>query len=134
MSWNERIKAAREAQKLTREQTVRKMRDYLPTGKTAAARTLVAWEQSDSEPKVGECVIEACRKGSTWYIGGITNWQARDIDIDLGFLQGKTMTLYCDGINCDKSASDYVMRTGMKVPARLKLHLAPGGGFAAVVE
>ena len=86
------------------------------------------------EAKVGECVIEACRKGSTWYIGGITNWQARDIDIDLGFLQGKTMTLYCDGINCDKSASDYVMRTGMKVPARLKLHLAPGGGFAAVVE
>ena len=40
MSWNERIKAAREAQKLTREQTVRKMRDYLPEGKTAAARTL----------------------------------------------------------------------------------------------
>ena len=39
MSWNERIKAAREAQKLTREQTVRKMRDYLPAGKTAAART-----------------------------------------------------------------------------------------------
>ena len=34
MSWNERIKAAREAQKLTREQTVRKMRDYLPEGKT----------------------------------------------------------------------------------------------------
>ena len=31
MSWNERIKAAREAQKLTREQTVQKMREYLPT-------------------------------------------------------------------------------------------------------
>ena len=42
MSWNERIKAAREAQKLTREQTVRKMREYLPAGKTAVARTLIA--------------------------------------------------------------------------------------------
>ena len=53
MSWNERIKEAREAQKLTREQTVRKMRDYLPEGKTAAARTLVARSE---ERRVGkEC-------------------------------------------------------------------------------
>ena len=59
MSWNERIKAAREAQKLTREQTVRKMRDYLPAGKTAAARTLVAWEQGDSEPKVTQAIALA---------------------------------------------------------------------------
>ena len=58
MSWNERIKAAREAQKLTREQTVRKMRDYLPAGKTAAARTLVAWEQGDSEPKVTQAIAD----------------------------------------------------------------------------
>ena len=59
MSLNERIKAAREAQKLTREQTVRKMRDYLPAGKTAAARTLVAWEQGDSEPKVTQAIALA---------------------------------------------------------------------------
>ena len=59
MSWNERIKAAREAQKLTREQTVRKMREYLPAGKTAAARTLVAWEQGDSEPKVTQAIALA---------------------------------------------------------------------------
>ena len=59
MSWNERIKAAREAQKLTREQTVRKMRAYLPEGKTAAARTLVAWEQGDSEPKVTQAIALA---------------------------------------------------------------------------
>ena len=46
-------------QKLTREQTVRKMRDYLPAGKTAAARTLVAWEQGDSEPKVTQAIALA---------------------------------------------------------------------------
>ena len=59
MSWNERIKAAREAQKLTREQTVRKMREYLPTGKTTTSRTLVAWEQGDSEPKVTQAIALA---------------------------------------------------------------------------
>ena len=59
MSWNERIKAAREAQKLTREQTVQKMREYLPTGKTTTSRTLVAWEQGDSEPKVTQAIALA---------------------------------------------------------------------------
>ena len=59
MSWNERIKAAREAQKLTREQTVLKMQEFLPDGKTAATRTLVAWEQGDSEPKVTQAIALA---------------------------------------------------------------------------
>lgn len=59
MSWSERIKAAREAQKLTREQAVRKMREYLPAGKTTAARTLIAWEQGDSEPKVTQAIALA---------------------------------------------------------------------------
>ena len=59
MSWNERIKAAREAQKLTREQTVLKMQAFLPDGKTAATRTLVAWEQGDSEPKVTQAIALA---------------------------------------------------------------------------
>lgn len=59
MSWNERIKAAREAQKLTREQTVRLMKNYLPDHKGIVARTLIAWEQGDSEPKVTQAIALA---------------------------------------------------------------------------
>lgn len=33
MSWNDRIKQAREAQKLTREQVVTRMREFLPNEK-----------------------------------------------------------------------------------------------------
>lgn len=99
------------------------------------AQVPVTWdERRVLDARVGEYVIEACRKGDTWYIGGITNWDARDVTLNLDFLQGKTMMLYRDGVNSDKSASDYVLERGMIVPATLKLHLAPGGGFAAIVK
>lgn len=59
MSWSERIKKAREAQKLTREQVVKKMRDYLPEEKRIAARTLVSWESGDTEPRVTQAIALA---------------------------------------------------------------------------
>ncbi len=83
--------------------------------------------------KVGECVVEARRKGETWWIGGITNWDARDIELDLSFLQGRDMTLFTDGVNADNIAEDYKKQT-IVVPATLTVHLAQGGGFAAVVK
>jgi alpha-glucosidase len=83
--------------------------------------------------KVGEYIIEARRSGSTWFIGGITNWTARDITVDLSFIVGKNMTLYSDGVNADRNAEDYKCTTET-VPASFSLHLAPGGGFAAVVK
>ncbi len=83
--------------------------------------------------KVGECVVEARRKGNSWWIGGITNWNERDVELDLSFLLGRSMTLFTDGVNADKNAEDYKSQT-LVVPATLTVHLAPGGGFAAVVK
>ena len=59
MSWNDRIKHAREAQKLTREQVVTRMREYLPNEKSVAARTLVSWESGDTEPRVTQAIALA---------------------------------------------------------------------------
>ena len=36
--------------------------------------------------KVGEFVTVARKKGSDWYLGGITNWDAREVSIPLEFL------------------------------------------------
>ncbi len=83
--------------------------------------------------ELGKCVVEARRKGNTWWIGGITNWDERDVELDLSFLQGRQMTLFTDGVNADRTAEDY--RTQRQaVPGTLKVHLAPGGGFAAMVK
>ena len=36
--------------------------------------------------KIGEYVVVARRSGSDWYIGAMTDWTPRDLDIDLSFL------------------------------------------------
>lgn len=84
--------------------------------------------------ELGKCVVEARRKGNTWWIGGITDWDERDVELDLGFLQGRQMTIFTDGVNADRNAEDYRVQTSATVPATLKVHLAPGGGFAAMVK
>ena len=90
----------------------------------------VVWdERRVLSAKVGEYVIEACRKGDTWYVGGITNWEARTVNLDLSFIEGKQMELFVDGINAHRHAEDYKKSVGT-VPATLTVHLAPGGGFA----
>jgi alpha-glucosidase len=88
---------------------------------------------------IGDYVTVARRNGSVWFAGAMTNWTARDLDIDLSFLPAGhhyVITAYQDGVNADRFASDY-RQTEAKVDhnTKLKVHLAPGGGWAArIVE
>ena len=79
----------------------------------------------------------ARRSGDVWYLGAMTGWDARDLELDLSFLGegGYSITLYRDGANADRAARDYVKET-VPVPdsRKLKVHMAPGGGFAAVIQ
>lgn len=89
--------------------------------------------------ELGEYIVTARRKGSTWYVAGQTNWDARDITLALDFLpKGSTyqLTAYTDGINAEKNASDYTTRQATTVDAAHKenFHLASGGGFALVLK
>ena len=91
----------------------------------------VVWDETRVlQATVGECVVMARRKGNDWYIGGITNWNARDVEVDLSFLAGRNLLLFTDGVNADRHAEDYTRRT-LTAPSTLRVHLAPGGGFAA---
>lgn len=88
--------------------------------------------------KMGEYIVTARRSGDTWYIGGITDWTPRDIEVDLSFLApGRSWTadLMTDGANAHRIGRDY-KRESVTVDSngRLKLHLAPGGGFAARIK
>lgn len=45
------------------------------------------WDETVGlDGRVGEYVSIARRKGDTWYVGGMTDWNARTLTIDLGFL------------------------------------------------
>ena len=89
------------------------------------------------EGKMGEYIITARRKGNTWYVGGITNWTPRDITLDLAFT-GKSAakaTLFADGANADRAARDYKKtQFDTTKDSKVKLHMAPGGGFAMKIE
>ena len=61
------------------------------------------------DAKIAEYVVVARRKGRDWYIGAMTNWTPRDLEIDLSFLgEGSfRMETYQDGVNANRMASDY---------------------------
>jgi alpha-glucosidase len=87
--------------------------------------------------KVGEYIVTAREKGEKWYIGGMTDWTARDINIKFDFLgQGTYTTTICkDGVNADRYTADYIiMDTTMKKNDAINIHLAPGGGFLIRLE
>ncbi|MBR3828874.1 MAG: glycoside hydrolase family 97 protein [Bacteroidales bacterium] len=83
--------------------------------------------------EVGEYIVTARRKGDTWYIGGITNWTERDVEIDVKQLTDSPVNveLYTDGVNAHRKGSDYKLSTFNYQLSTLKIHLAPGGGFVA---
>ena len=87
--------------------------------------------------KMGEYIITARRQGNTWYIGGITNWDARDLEVDLSFLGDKTYSgkLFKDGVNAHRIGRDYQSEAiQAKKGDKVKIHLAPGGGFALTLK
>ncbi len=85
--------------------------------------------------EVGEYIVTARRKGDTWYIGGITNWTARDVDITLPIisLNISNIELYTDGINAHRRGSDYRHETHRAFLPVMTIHMAPGGGFVAKI-
>ena len=88
--------------------------------------------------EVGEYIVTARRKDNTWYVGGITNWTARDVEIalptvDQNIGSNYTIELYTDGANAHRRGSDYSHQTISSHLAPLTLHLAPGGGFVAKI-
>jgi len=92
----------------------------------------VVWDETRVlGAKVGEHILVARRSGRDWYVGALTNWVPRDLDVDLSFL-GKgsfEADVYRDGPNADRAGVDYA-REHRSVSAgdRLRVHLAPGGG------
>lgn len=92
--------------------------------------------------KLGEYVVVAKRNGGKWYLAAMTNWQPRDLTIDLSTIKtsnGKGISgkanIFADGINADREATDYKHTyQQLSTTDKLQIHLAPGGGWTAIVE
>ncbi len=86
---------------------------------------------------LGEYVVIARRKGDTWYVGAMTDWTPRDLVIDLSFLGAGSHSadIFADGANAHRDAEDYkhTVRT-VSASDKLTVHLASGGGWAAIIK
>jgi alpha-glucosidase len=84
--------------------------------------------------KVGQYVAMARKKGNEYFAAAMTNWDARDLTLDLSFLPKGTwhIEIFKDGVNADRNGVDYKkIEKTINNTDQLKIHMAPGGGWAA---
>jgi len=96
------------------------------------------WDETKVlDARIADYVVVARRNGRDWYVGAMTDWTPRTLDIDFSFLPDGnfTMEAYQDGVNADRYASDYKKVTAQVTKTtKLKIELAPGGGWAARIH
>ena len=96
------------------------------------------WDESIVlDGKMGDYIITARRKGDTWYIGGLTDWSERDLEVNLSFLGDRAYSgkLFKDGVNASRIGRDYKSESiQAKKGDKIKIHLASGGGFALILK
>lgn len=85
--------------------------------------------------KIGEHISMARRSGDTWFVGSLTNWDERNLTIDLSFLAEKKKyeaVIFSDGANSNRYAQDYkrITKTVTKGD-KINIKLASGGGWTA---
>jgi len=99
------------------------------------AKIPVEWDETKLlQGKIEKYTVMARRSGTNWFIGAITNWDARNIELETSFLNPGKYKLEAiqDGINANARAEDYkkieiVFNAGDK----FILNLASGGGWVA---
>ena len=85
--------------------------------------------------KVGEYLVVARKKGYKWYIAAITNWEERDMEVDITALKSgaKSGKIFRDGPNANRVGKDYVTEQLQIWGNTIKFHLAKGGGAVVVL-
>ena len=117
---------------------------YMVNGKVHPAFQFITdvgvdWQQSKVlDGEVGDFVVIARQERETgnWFVGGITDENARDLEISFDFLddeQTYQAALYKDGEHAhwDKNPTDIdIEKLTVDKNTKLTIHLAEGGGFA----
>ena len=84
--------------------------------------------------EIGAFASVARRKDRDWWLGAITNWEKRELELPTKFLgEGEwKVEAFADADDADVNAEHYVRREfTVKAGDPVKVCLAPGGGFAA---
>jgi len=98
----------------------------------------VVWDDTRAlDAKIGDYLLIARRSGNDWFVGALTDWTAREMELDLSFLPAGNyaIEIFRDGINADRHAQDYKhviqeVRAGEKI----KINMVSGGGWVARIS
>lgn len=86
---------------------------------------------------IKEFVLVARKNGNNWYIGGLNNWNKRELVFKLDFLDKNAnykVRVFKDGVNADKFAEDYTLETAhWKQNDAVHITMQPGGGWSAIL-
>ena len=100
------------------------------------------WERSLLlDGKIGDYCVFARQERSSdkWFVGGITDEEARMVEVPLGMLDDGeyTLTLWCDAADADWQTRPYAYEIKESVVTHadtLAVRMAAGGGFAAILQ
>jgi len=91
------------------------------------------WDNTVSlNGEIGKYISIARQSGDAWYVGSMTNWDARTLELDLSFLGEGSFKgeVFKDGVNADRAARDYKKEV-IDIPSskKLPISMAQGGGY-----
>ena len=101
------------------------------------------WDETMAlDGKLGEYAVIARRSGDIWYIGAITNWEARTLEIDLSKIDradktdgnNRTYRIFMDGINANRNAEDYQIIDKEIQDNRISVEMESGGGAVIILK
>ena len=84
--------------------------------------------------ELGKYIVTARRKGDVWFVGGLTGWNVKQVEIPFSFLkkgQVYQAVLYKDGVNSERRGADYAVdRFMVNSTDTRSVRMSSGGGFA----
>ncbi len=86
--------------------------------------------------RVGDYIVMARRKGADWYVGAMTDWTGRSLEVPLDFLSAGQyeVTAWSDTDNTEDPNQISLTKRTMDNKASLTLRLAGGGGQVAWIH
>ena len=101
------------------------------------SRIPTTWDDTKAiTAKIGEQLVIARRNGKNWYLAGLTDWNARTVEVKLDFLNTPKykMEVFKDGINANVHASDFkTEEVTVSKGEIINITMAKGGGWAAIL-
>lgn len=95
-----------------------------------------SWDETKAVAgDIGKFIVMARRSGSRWFVGAMTDWNARTVRVPLTFMDGKKYraTLYTDGAGAlnSKNRNEVRIRTrSVSASDTLTIEMPSGGGGA----